>query len=605
MSQLFQELKRRNVFRVAIAYLAVAWVIMQAADIVFDNVAAPEWLMPVVLFFIVVGFPVALLFAWAYEMTPEGIKRERDVDRSTSITSKTGRKLDGIIIGILGVAVVFLLVDRFALDKAPPEAEVTDKSVAVLPFVAMSSGPDDEYFADGLTEEILNSLTRVPELLVTARTSAFHFKGEDIPPIPEIAATLGVAHIVEGSVRRDGERLRVTAQLIRAVDGFHLWSESYDHNTEDTFGVQTDIAEKIAMALDVVLDDEQLDRMHAVGLRNPEAFVAYQKGVELFNLAHGSATVLDELLEANNWLEKAISLAPSLSNAYLLHADYFTHFLIDTITNQDVSEADRSAAFARLEQDLENAIRTAPSETQRLAAAYDLAVVTGRWRGLPALFDEIVAQPGCVRASWIAQTTVSYGKAREYHIVSERSIACDPLTFQGWSAVTSAQRHLGDYDAAIGTASKGLEITPHIRLTQQLILSYLAAGRFDDADLVINRDIRRRDRLLQFQFGVAAARGDAATTKSLLDEIIATTPSGTRAWVVEFALSGQRDKANQRAAELDSRPHGHISLMIIATACNCGAPFDLEATPNFARLVKEANLPWPPDSPVNWPLKDW
>ena len=126
MSQLFQELKRRNVFRVAIAYLAVAWVIMQAADIVFDNVAAPEWLMPVVLFFIVVGFPVALLFAWAYEMTPEGIKRERDVDRTVSITSKTGRKLDGIIIGVLGVAVIFLLVDRFALDKAPPEAEVTE-----------------------------------------------------------------------------------------------------------------------------------------------------------------------------------------------------------------------------------------------------------------------------------------------------------------------------------------------------------------------------------------------------------------------------------------------------------------------------------------------
>ncbi len=138
-----------------------------------------------------------------------------------------------------------------------------------------------------------------------------------------------------------------------------------------------------------------------------------------------------------------------------------------------------------------------------------------------------------------------------------------------------------------------------------MILSYLAAGRFDDAELVINRDIRRSDRLLQLQFSVAAARGDAAATGSLLDEIIATVPSGTRDLVVEFAISGERDKANQRAAELDSRPHSHISLMIIASSCNCGAPFDLEATPNFARLIAEANLPWPPDSPVDWPLKDW
>jgi len=138
-----------------------------------------------------------------------------------------------------------------------------------------------------------------------------------------------------------------------------------------------------------------------------------------------------------------------------------------------------------------------------------------------------------------------------------------------------------------------------------LILSYLAAGRFDDADLVINRDIRRSDRLLQLQFSVVAARGDAAATKSLLDKIVATAPGGSRDLIVEFAIAGQRDEANQQAAELDSRPHSHITLMIAASVCNCGAPFDLDATPNFARLIAQANLPWPPDSPVDWPLKNW
>ena len=206
MSNLFEELKRRNVFRVAIAYIAVAWLLLQVSDIVFENFGTPDWVMKTLMFVLAIGFPLAVLFAWAYEMTPEGIKKEKDVDRSQSITHETGQKLNRTIIVVLLAAVGFLLVDKFVLrepaSEIPTATEATtEKSVAVLPFVAMSRGEDDEFFADGLTEEILNSLTRVPELLVTARTSAFHFKGQDIP-IPEIATKLGVAHVVEGSVRR-------------------------------------------------------------------------------------------------------------------------------------------------------------------------------------------------------------------------------------------------------------------------------------------------------------------------------------------------------------------------------------------------------------------
>ena len=172
MTSLFQELKRRNVFRVAIAYVAVGWLILQVSDIVLDNIAAPDWLMKALMFFLLIGFPLAVLFAWAYEMTPEGIKKEKDVDRSQSITSQTGQKLNRTIIVVLLAAVGFLLIDKFMLrepeTESPPLAEaVTEKSVAVLPFVAMSRGPDDEFFADGLTEEILNSLAQLPELLVT------------------------------------------------------------------------------------------------------------------------------------------------------------------------------------------------------------------------------------------------------------------------------------------------------------------------------------------------------------------------------------------------------------------------------------------------------
>ena len=289
MSQLFQELKRRNVFRVGLAYLAVAWLVLQAADIVLENINAPEWVMQALMLFMVIGFPVALVFAWAFEVTPEGIKPESEVDRSESITQQTGQKLNRTIIVVLVVAVGFLLVDKFLLDSKAPDVAATEKSVAVLPFVAMSSGEDDEYFADGLTEEILNSLTRVPELLVTARTSAFHFKGLDVP-IPDIAEALGVAHVVEGSVRRDGDRLRVTAQLIRANDGFHLWSKNYDRETADTFGVQTDIAEEISSALGIVLDDTQVALMHDASIQDPDALSPSKKRTRLSTMRTGGLT---------------------------------------------------------------------------------------------------------------------------------------------------------------------------------------------------------------------------------------------------------------------------------------------------------------------------
>ncbi|MGB5628649.1 MAG: hypothetical protein WBM57_04730, partial [Woeseiaceae bacterium] len=379
MSNFFQELKRRNVFRVGLAYAAIAWLILQASDIVLENFGTPGWVMKTLMFFLAIGFPMAIFFAWAYEMTPEGIKREKEVDRSQSITQQTGQKLNRTIIVVLLAAVGFLLVDKFVLQDGTPATTSAAKSVAVLPFVAMSRGPDDEFFADGLTEEILNSLTRVPELLVTARTSAFHFKGQDIP-IPEIADALGVAHVVEGSVRRDGDRLRVTAQLIRADDGFHLWSENYDRETEDTFGVQTDIAEKIATALDVVLDEEQMEQMKAAGMRNPEAYILLQKGRKEFVDAHSEDSGSINLLKANELFDAVIDLEPGASAAYFMRADRFAHFLIEAAGDPTISVDEQAAAFAAFNENYDAAIRISNDEAVANAAAFDQALITGRWR---------------------------------------------------------------------------------------------------------------------------------------------------------------------------------------------------------------------------------
>ena len=285
MGRFFDELKRRNVVRVAIAYLIFGWLVIQIGEALLPGFGAPDWVFKTMVLFLATGFPFALLFAWAFELTPDGIKKTRDVNLSASVTSSTGRTLDFAIIGALVIALGYFVWDRQQLidaaepvpesdtaaaavaspsDVRPVEADTKRRSIAVLPFVNMSSDEEQEWFVDGLTEELLNSLARTPDLLVAARTSSFNYKDSD-EDIPEIAKALGVEHILEGSVRRSGDRLRVTAQLIRAADGFHLWSENYDRTMDDVIQIQEEVAIQIANALETAMDPEALARMVSAG----------------------------------------------------------------------------------------------------------------------------------------------------------------------------------------------------------------------------------------------------------------------------------------------------------------------------------------------------
>jgi len=600
VNQLFEELKRRNVFRVAIAYLAVAWLIIQVADVVFDNIEAPAWMMLSLMFFLAIGFPISVLFAWAYEMTPEGLKREKDVDRSTSITHETGQKLNRTIIAVLFVAVVFLLVDKLLVREEVPETIVTDRSVAVLPFVAMSSGEDDEYFADGLTEEILNSLTRVPELLVTARTSAFYFKGKDLP-VPVIAESLGVAHIVEGSVRRDGDQLRVTAQLIRAADGFHLWSENYDQSTSEELRVQTDIAEKIAAALDVVLDEEKLGQMQAAGMRNPEAFIAYQRGQEIYGRAHGLAEGLNGLEEANEWFDRTLALSPGSSDLWLLHADYFTHILRGDIS----SDIGREDAYASLVHDLDMAIETATDRSEQLSASYDKALITGDWQGIQSLFEEFSRISQCANTGWINSNTLGYGKAQQVLDISLRVAECDPLNHFGWWDAVQAKLWMGDFAGAIELAEIGYEKTQHQSLIMGNSVAHIGAGDFAGAQDVVNRMATDNAFKARLRLHILLGRGDREGAEQMLSEIQDSVLERADLALRVAARLGDRESANRLARELDETPYGYLSLMTVPAVCLCGPPWDLDETPNFKQMLEDAELPWPPASPINWPLKDW
>jgi TolB-like protein len=319
------ELKRRNVVRVGIAYIVIAWIIAQVAEFAFENFGAPDWVLKTVVVILLLGSPLALFFAWAFELTPEGLKREDEVDREQSITPTTGRKLDRVIIAALVVALGYFIWEGQRPDisgavESPVEAivattEILDRSIAVLPFINMSSDQEQEWFADGLTEELLNSLAKMPELLVAARTSSFGYKGST-ENISTIANELGVAHILEGSVRRGKDRLRITAQLIRASDGFHLWSETYDRSPDDVIAIQEDLAFEIAGAMEIAMDPVALAEMVSAGTASVPAYEAYLEGLALD--AQSNQTGDQSLnLQAKESYENAVSIDPEFASAHI------------------------------------------------------------------------------------------------------------------------------------------------------------------------------------------------------------------------------------------------------------------------------------------------
>ena len=513
-------------------------------------------------------------------------------------------------LALLGAAAVALIVAIVVLPNRPPPAEPASRSVAVLPFVALSTGSDDGYFADGLTEEILNALTQVPELLITARTSAFNFKGQDLP-VTVIAERLGVAYLVDGTVRRDGDRLRVTARLVRANDGFHVWSESFDHDLTDSISIQIDIAERIAESLNVLLDDGQRARMRAAGLRDPAAFIAYQKGMERLNAAHTSGhseRMLELLGEANEYFEEAIARSPEFSDAYLQHADYYAHVAAGIASGQEpggYSVADIDEIRAALLADFGEAIRYAPDATRRTNAELDRALLIGDWRNLSGRLQSVLAEQGCPAPIWFDVVALPYGIADGVAETIRSEVQCNPLDFA--SRVHEARFALWaqDFDAALEAASAGPG-DPGDSLQPMLLgISLIGLGRFDEVVTLLEGEFAGADSIRSAPLFVAAAQGNATEARDLLDARRDKEPGSNHDPINLYAVIGDREAANRAAAEADGRPFGHMVLANSVLTCFCGAPFDLDATPRFARLIEQADLNWPPSSPIDWPLKDW
>ncbi len=455
---LFKELKRRNVFKVAIVYIIVGWLLLQVSDTLAPALRLPEWIHSAVAFVVILGLPIAVVFAWAYELTPEGLKKEKDVDRSESITHVTSRRIDFVIIGLMAVALIYFAADKFlgtpAGDAAQATAEVSeesDHSIAVLPFVNMSDDPGNEYFSDGLSEELLNALARIGGLKVTGRTSSFAFKNQNID-LREIGRLLNVANVLEGSVRKYENRVRITAQLIKTDDGYHLWSETFDRELDDIFAIQEEIAGHVTGALKIALlgSPSNQNALATNAGRNPQAYEEYLRGMYVYQHNIDDA---EGLTRAREHFTRALEIDPDYLDAHLGMYKIWDRWHRNGHGPFDDSAEQIAIYAAKLEQ-------LAPGSPQSVEANARSATIG--WnvvRASEILEDAVKQYPQnpSILARWGGQTLI-IGEFASGMAAVRRAIRLDPLSLENLSLLSAIQHRSGDCAGAHETVNRALEL---------------------------------------------------------------------------------------------------------------------------------------------------
>ena len=606
MGNIFSELKRRNVIRVALAYIVTAWLLLQLTDVVLNNIEAPAWLFQSIMLLLAIGFPIAVLFAWAYEMTPEGLKKEKEIDRSQSITPATGRKLDFIIIGMLVLALGYFLWERQSYVSPRNEVASVDsgsaikRSIAVLPFINMSSDQEQEWFADGLTEEILNALARAPDLLVASRTSSFGFKGSTTP-IQEIAKTLGVAHVLEGSVRRGNDRLRVTAQLIRAMDGFHLWSETYDRSSDDVIAIQEDVAIAIANALETAMDPEELQKMVSSGTSSVPAYEAYLEALAYGARASQSG---DEtlILKTGEALERAQEFDPEFAAAHWELAGFWQDQMSVTTIGSELTSDTAEERKDKYKAAVAKAIQFEKDPDRRIIYRADEAFVELRYIESLGLIEEYL---------------VDHPNDRD----AVQSRLANLLQLGRWAEAQPAAHHLAsiggedvgslisaivnlvfsnDSAGAAEISRQALKRHPdNANLAYQVHRSLLWDGAIDEARGVL--PIITASQLHWFNKGLATMRQACAEGRT--DEALQTHQTfvdeyhegHVSLWISHHIL-GQRKQASSAIHSFDEANHMHAMSSYLAYPY-----FDPTPHPKFMAVLKSQGIDRPP--PIEIPFR--
>jgi TolB-like protein len=601
-SSFLAELKRRKVFRVAVVYVATAFLVLQAADIMLPRLGVPDWALSFLVVLVVLGLPIALVMAWALELTPEGVKVTRGpaasdpAEPAPSLLGGRTLALAGILVALgVGLGAGWILkpagtgsptaaaaiggVDASAgFDAGDREA---DESIAVLAFADLSPEGDQGYFADGIAEEILNALVRIEGLRVAGRTSSFHFKGRN-EDLRTIGATLGVAHVLEGSVRKQADRVRITAQLVRSDDGFHLWSETYDGDLSDIFELQERIARAITGELRLVLRGEQQDQLVPVATSDPEAYALYLEASEVYNRREGPRFV-----EAMTKLERALEIDPGFARARSRLAAL--HALSPSYTGE-LPEAAQAAAqrHARLAIERDPAMAEPHAvlaylfqQRRKFADAYDAYE-----RALERNPDDLTAM------FWFAAMLAQTGHLARSITLLERVLAIDPLLPNALVWRGGAYLEAGDMEAAepllLRARQGGIA---HVE--NYLGEIALARGRRQEAIRLIAVGLGAMLPGQSADFSGSLARGivlggavrDSALAR--IEQYLASDPA-VLTGTVEYALLrlGEPDKA---LALVGERPTANDAVFFLGTLWGV-PPFDARRRPGFPEFARRTGL---------------
>ena len=446
---LFAELKRRNVIRVGLAYLVLSWVLLQIGDVLFDALRLDDAALTVVLVILALGFIPVVIFAWVFELTPEGVKRETEIDRSQSITHETGHRLNVVIVVLLATALGLFAFDRFVVHRGAtpvpePTAETASpdapRSIAVLPFADMSAQGDQAYFGDGIAEELLNVLAQVDGLKVAARTSSFKFRGDE-HDIVEIGNALNVAAVLEGSVRKAGDQVRITAQLIDVAGGYHLWSETYDRELDNILALQDEIATAIVDALKLEL---RLQPGSTASGDSGEAYDLYLRGRELAREPSKAAFV-----RALQFYEEALAIDPDFAPAHGAIASAWVWL-------EDYGGVQAQEAFDRAEPAARRALELDPTRADALTA-------------MGFLEDRQYDNPAA---------------ARDYF---ERALAANPAHVEAYTLYADSLADLGEHQRALEVRREAVERDPLSTFLKSRLLALLVnIGRIDEAERLLD-----------------------------------------------------------------------------------------------------------------------
>jgi len=583
MASIWAELKRRNVVKVAAAYAIVAWLLIQIASTTFPILGLPEWTVTLVTVLLMIGLPVALILAWAYELTPQGPNRDRDANRSASISRKADRKLDHLILGILAAVILYFLADRFyrtdSSETLAPRA--AEQSVAVLPFLNMSSDSEQEYFSDGISEEILNQLAKIRGLQVAGRTSSFAFKGQN-EDLRIVGEKLSVANILEGSVRKSGNRVRITVQLIKTKDGYHLWSESFDRELTDIFTIQDEISKAVATALSIALGVGESGRNQG-GTQNFDAYDVYLAG-----LSFSRRLTPDGTIQAIDYLEKAVSLDPDYAKAWSALAQTYrvaANFYIADRTEELRQKAEAAA---------KRAVDIAPEAVAPLVAVAQVQMGNHQWtQAGQALEKAFGLSPADFEANlYYGIFLLNVGRPQDAIEHFRRAARAEPLLFNPVSLIAFTHDVSGEFDLAMAEYRKGSDMIGN-RAFQHLLIAVLGMESGDRALLrdavesaLASPDIA--DNVHDFNETMLSLVDNEGAAKSELQRLSEDAASnfplllgGIAAWASYFDEPEIALKAYQKLFEIDA------SLVYVAWR-----PIDFKARrlPDFGEMVRDLGL---------------